>query len=151
MKKSITTMFLGFCFVVGFSQNDHTPPRNISQSFSREYPQSRAAQWSRSNNEWSVSFEDNDHNNGEVTAHFDFTGRHIDTHIPYDNQDVPPTVTNHMRNQYGPSETYEYTRIDHKGEKPVYMSHYKNDRGDKTIYMDNNGREREKQYRDKHD
>ena len=149
MKESIVTLFLGFCFVFGFSQNNHLPPQNISQSFNREYPHSQPSQWTRSNVGWSVSFEDNDHNNGEVMAYFDLSGRHIDTHIPYDYHDVPATVRDHMHNSYGSSDHYEYTRIDHSGENDVYMTHYKHHNHHKTIYMDHDGHERE--YHDNHD
>jgi hypothetical protein len=148
MKRNLFTMLFGFVVVSGFSQHNNMPPKNVSQSFQKEYPQSQASQWSQSNAGWSVSFEDKDHNNGEATAYFDGSGRHVDTHIPYDKQDVPSPVKNHTQRSYGASDNYDYTRIDHSGEKTVYKTQVKHKNQDKTIYMDNGGHE--KDYQDKH-
>jgi hypothetical protein len=148
MKRSLITLLLGIFVVLGFSQNNHIPPKNVSQSFQKEYPQSQPSQWNQSNGGWSASFKDNDHNNGEATAYFDASGKHLDTHIPYDNHDVPPTVKNHMHNSYGGSASDAYTRIDHSGEKSVYQTQVKHKNHDKTIYMDNGGHE--KNYQDNH-
>ena len=127
---------------------NHTPPKNVSQSFQKEYPHSQPSQWSQSNGGWSVSFKDKDHNNGEATAYFEASGRHVDTHIPYDSHDVPSTVKNHVHNSYGGSDSYAYTRIDRYGEKSVYKTQVKHKNQKKAIYMDNDGHERE--YQDKH-
>jgi len=148
MKISLLTLFLGLSVFFGFSQSDHKPPQNVTQSFQRDYPQSQPAHWSQSSVGWSVSFEDIDHNNGEAVAYFDMAGRHVDTHTPYENHDVPPTVKNHMKVSYGGTNHYDYTRIDHYGEKDVYASHYKDKKQDKTVYMDNGGHERD--YHDNH-
>ena len=148
MKRSLFTMLLGFGVVFGFTQNNHTPPKNVSQSFQKEYPQSQPSQWNQSNVGWSASFKDNDHNNGEATAYFDASGKYVDTHIPYAKHDVPSPVKNHIQNNYGASGNYDYTRIDHSGEKSVYKTQVKQKNQDKTIYMDNGGHE--KDYQDKH-
>ncbi|HEY2650110.1 MAG TPA: hypothetical protein VGI38_13010 [Puia sp.] len=148
MKKSLFSMILVLPVVFGFAQNDHKPPKQVSESFQREYPQSKPSKWSHSNEGWSVSFQDNDHNNGEATAYFDGSGKHLDTHIPYDQKDVPASVRNHTRDSYGASDQYDYTRIDRSGEKAVYKTQVKHKKHDKTIYMDNNGHERD--YQDKH-
>jgi hypothetical protein len=148
MKRSLITMLLGIFVVFGFSQNNHTPPKNVSQSFQKEYPQSQPSQWNQSNDGWNVSFKDKDHNNGAATAYFGASGKHIDTHIPYDSHDVPSKVKKHMQKSYGGSDTYAYTRIDHSGEKSVYKTQVKHKNQDKTIYMDNGGHE--KDYQDKH-
>jgi len=124
------------------------PPKNVSQSFEREYPHSQPSQWTQSSVGWSVSFQDNDHNNGEAVAYFDGSGRHVDTHIPYDRHDVPATVRNHMHESYGGPDKYDYTRIDHAGEHDVYMTHYKHKKQYKAVYMDNDGHERD--YHDNH-
>jgi len=141
-------MIFGFSVFFVFSQHDHTPPKQVSESFHREYPRSNPAKWSRSNDGWSVSFQDNDHNNGEATAYFDASGKYVETHIPYDKNDVPVSVRNHTRNSYGASDQYEYTRIDRSGEKAVYKTQVRHKKQDKTIYMDNDGRERD--YHDNH-
>ena len=148
MKKSLFTLILGFSIVFGFSQHDHTPPRQVTESFQKEYPRSKPANWSQSGEEWSVSFQDVDHNNGEAKAYFDQSGKHIDTHVPYDQNDVPAPVRNHTHKSYGASNQYDYTRIDRYGEKPVYQTNVKHNKKEKTVYMDNDGHERD--YHDDH-
>jgi hypothetical protein len=147
MKRSLFTVLFGLAVVVGFSQHN-TPPGNVSQSFQKEYPKSQASQWSKSGTGWSVSFKDKDHNNGEATAYFDASGRQVETQIPYDKHDVPVPVKNHVQSSYGASDKYDYTRIDQSGEKTVYKTQVKNKNQNKTIYMDNDGHE--KNYQEKH-
>jgi hypothetical protein len=53
-----------------------------------------------------------------------------------------------MHDSYGGSGHYYYTRIDHYGKNEVYMTHYKHKKHYKTVYMDNDGHERE--YEDRH-
>jgi hypothetical protein len=148
MKSSLLTLLLGFSVSIAFAQSDHMPPQNVSKSFQKEYPHSQPSQWSQSSVGWSVSFEDRDHNNGAVIAYFDGTGRHIDTHIPYENHDVPSTVRNHMHDNYGGASHYDYTRIDHEGERDVYRTQYKVKKHYTTVYLDKEGRERD--YHDNH-
>jgi hypothetical protein len=142
MKKSLFSMILGLSVVFGFGQYNHKPPKEVSESFQREYPKSKPSKWSQSNEGWNVSFQDIDHNNGESTAYFDASGKHVDTHIPYDHHDVPVSVRNHTRDNYGASDQYDYTRIDRSGEKAVYKTQVKHQKHNKTIYMDNDGHER---------
>jgi hypothetical protein len=149
MKRSLITLILGICVFLGFSQNEYNPPRNVTQSFQREYPQSQPSQWSHSSVGWSVTFEDRDHNNGEAVAHFDQSGRHVDTHIPYDEHDVPAPVRDHVRRSYTGAGDYEYTRIDRPGEQGVYMTHFKHHKRYRTVYVDHSGHERD--YRDHHE
>jgi hypothetical protein len=148
MKRSLITMILGFYVVFGYSQHNYTPPKNVSESFQKEYPKSKSSQWKQLNEGWSVSFQDKDHNNGEAMAYYETSGKHIDTHTPYDKNDVPLPVRNHAKNGYGSSDSYDYTRIDHSGEQTVYKTQVKHKNHDKTIYMDNYGHE--KDYQDKH-
>jgi hypothetical protein len=144
MKRSLFTILLGLSAVFGFCQYSHTPPRAVTESFQKEYPQSKPSQWRHSNNGWSASFEDKDHNNGESTAYFNGSGKHLETHTVYDNNDVPASVRNHTRDSYGATDNYEYTRIDRNGEKPVYKTQVKHkSHGKKNIYIDNDGHERD--------
>jgi len=148
MKVSLT-LFLLLCGIFGFSQNNHLPPNNITQSFQREYPKSHPSDWKQSNDGgWSVSFDDNDHNNGEVMAYYNKSGKHYDTHIPYDKKDVPSTVSDHMQKHYGSTGDYEYTRIDRPGENSVYLTHYKHKKSYKAVYVNKEGHEKE--YHDKY-
>jgi hypothetical protein len=143
MKKELFTTMFGLSVFFGFSQYDHNPPRQVTESFQKEYPRSKPSQWSQSDNGWSVSFQDNDHDNGEAKAYFDKSGKYLETHIPYDQNDVPVSVRNHTRDRYGASDEYEYTRIDRHGEKAVYKTEVKNKKHNRTIYMDNDGHEKE--------
>ena len=143
MKRSLFTMVFGIIVVFGFSQHVYTPPRQVTESFQRQYPKSKPSKWSRSKDGWSASFQDNDYNNGESTAYFNASGKHIETHIPYDKNDVPVSVRNHTRDNYGASEQYDYTRIERSCEKPFYKTEVKNKKHNKTIYMDNDGHERD--------
>lgn len=148
MKKSLFTLLLGICCLYGFSQIGHNPPRNVSQSFQREYPQSNPSEWNHSSGGWSVNFEDKDHNNGETTAYFDQSGRHLETHIPYDDHDVPGPVKDHIRRNYSGADNYEFTRIDRPGEKAVYMTHFRHKKKYRTVYVDYSGHE--KAYKGRH-
>ncbi|HEY1870023.1 MAG TPA: hypothetical protein VGG71_03140 [Chitinophagaceae bacterium] len=144
MKTILITLLLGSSVIFGFGQYHHTPPRQVTESFQKEYPRSQPSHWSFSNNRWSVSFEDNDYNNGEMTAYFDGSGKHIENHIPYDYNDVPASVRNHARDSYGASDSYDYTRIDRYGEKPVYETQVRHKHhSKKTVYIDNDGHERD--------
>ncbi|MEJ0082378.1 MAG: hypothetical protein WDM78_15830 [Puia sp.] len=49
----------------------------MTESFYREYPRSKPAKWTQSKEGWSVSFQDNDNNNGEAMAYFDASGKHL--------------------------------------------------------------------------
>ena len=143
MKRSLLTVIFGLSIVFGFTQYDHKPPKQVSESFYREYPRSKPAKWSQSKDGWSVSFQDNDHNNGEAMAYFDASGKHLETQIPYEKNDVPVSVRNHTQHSYGASDEYDYTRIERSGEKPVYKTEVKSKKHNKTIYMDNDGHEKE--------
>jgi hypothetical protein len=149
MKRSILSLSAFFLVAFGFTQNRHTPPGSVSESFQREYPKSQPSQWQHSNQGWSATFDDRDHNNGEAIANFDASGRHIDTHIPYDQQDVPQPVRDHMQRSYGGSDPYEVTRIDRPRGNGLYMARYKHKNKNKTIYFDQDGRERN-DYKDNH-
>jgi hypothetical protein len=148
MKKSLITVLCAGCFYFGFSQNDYNPPRHVRESFQKEYPQSQPGQWNHSSAGWSVNFDDRDHNNGEVTAHFDGSGRHIDTHVPYDNNDVPAPVMDHVRSRYPGSDQYDVTRIDRSGQG-VYQFRLRHQKKSRTLYLDENGQQRN-DYRDRH-
>ncbi len=148
MKKVILLFLSAFTFLLTFSQNGYNPPDNVRQGFQRQYPQSQATQWSHEGGNWNVNFEDRDHGNGESTAHFDGAGRHIDTHIPYDNHDVPGPVMDRMRNHYPGSDDYAFTRIERDDDRGVFQVHFRHRKRYRTIYMDERGRERE--YHDRH-
>lgn len=143
MKTILLSLIFGFSFVFGFSQHYNKPPKQVTESFYKEYPHSKPAKWNQSKDGWNVSFQDNDHNNGQATAYFDGSGKHLETQIPYEKNDVPASVRNHTQKSYGASDEYDYTRIERSGEKPVYKTEVKSKKQHKTIYMDNDGHEKD--------
>jgi hypothetical protein len=142
MKRILMTISFTFLMIFVFSQEGHRPPKTVSESFQKEYPRSSPSHWTHSAKGWNVEFEDKDYDNGEVTAHFDSRGRHLDTQIPYDEGDVPSSVKDNLHKQYPGSDHYEYTRIDRAGDKPVYKARFKHRKKYRTIYVDQQGEHR---------
>jgi hypothetical protein len=139
MKKILLTFLFGGLLITAFPQGGHRPPGSVSQSFRKEYPHSNPSRWTHSGSGWSVEFEDKDNDNGEVTAHFDSKGRHVDTQIPYDEGDVPAPVKDNLRKLYPGSDNYAYTRIDRAGDKPVYKASFTHRKKHKIKYVDQQG------------
>ena len=139
MKKYFIALLFGVVVSFAFPQSSHHPPRAVSESFQKEYPHSTPSHWSHSATGWSVDFDDKDFDNGEVTAHFDSRGKHLETQIPYDDGDVPAPVKDNLRKQYPGSDHYEYTRIDRPGNKPVYKARFMHENKYKSTYVDQNG------------
>jgi hypothetical protein len=148
MKKLLMVLagLLGVFFA--FSQDYRNPPKTVRKSFQSEYPQSKQGQWSHSNGSWNVSFDDKDHGNGAVTAHFDGNGNHTDTHVPFDRNDVPAPVLDNVKSRYSGSGNSEFTRIDRSGGSSVYQVNLNSKRAHKTVYMDEQGKETK--YHDSH-
>jgi hypothetical protein len=124
-----------------FSQDRHQPPSTVRESFQKEYPHSQPSQWNHSSAGWSVSFEDRDNDNGEVTAHFDTRGRHLDTHVRYDSHDVPNPVAKSINDRYPGAEGYRYTHIERQHAPDLYEVRFKHKGRNRTTYLDENGRE----------
>ena len=148
MKTSIATILFVLINYCSFAQGDQNPPRSVRETFQKTYPQSQPTRWDHNSLGWSVIFEDRDHDNGEVTAHFDNEGRHQDTHVYYDNKDVPDPVMNNLRQRYNGSDNYEFTRIDRPQKENIYQAHFRHHNRNMTRYMDERGNERT--YHDRH-
>ncbi|MDP4217941.1 MAG: hypothetical protein Q8927_17190 [Bacteroidota bacterium] len=123
-----------------FAQNRHEPPAPVRESFQKEYPHSQPNQWIRSSAGWSVSFEDRDNDNGFVTAHFDSRGRHMDTHVRYDNHDVPDHVVKTVQDRYPGAEGYRYVHIERPYAPDLYEIRFRHRGRYRTTYLDENGR-----------
>ena len=146
--KNILSIVLLFVFSSAFSQDRQMPPQRVRESFQREYPQVEPSRWHRNNDGWSADFEDRAHDNGEVTANFDIRGRHLDTHIYYDNGDVPAPIVQNLHQRYQGSDGYEVTRIDRPDHHHYYQARFRSHNKQRTIYMDDRGREQ--QFHDRH-
>jgi hypothetical protein len=141
MKKFLITISGILCVFFAFSQDNRNPPETVRKSFQNEYPRSKPGQWSQSGGSWNVSFNDKDHNNGEVTAHFDGNGSHTDTYVPYNRKDVPAPVMDNVKSKYSGSGSSQFTRIDRSGGNSVYQVNLKSKKEQKTVYMDEKGQE----------
>jgi len=148
MKTAILTLVFVAITSFAFSQNDMNPPRRVRESFQRTYPQSKPSHWSFSSSGWNVVFEDRDNDNGEVTARFDGKGRHIDSRIVYDNNDVPAPVKENLHRKYDGADNYEFTRIDRPGKEDIYQARFRHHQKHKTRYLDETGQEKE--FHDRH-
>ena len=148
MKKTLITVLCGMWALIGFAQSHNTPPRQVRESFQKEYPQSHPTRWNHTNNGWYADFEDRDHNYGEVTAHFNANGKYFDTHVLFENNDVPAPVRDQVHSRYPGSANYEYTRINRYDQSNVYQVKFKHHHKNKTLYVDDRGHE--VQYHDRH-
>jgi len=133
-----------------FAQNSHQhAPDQVQQSFHKDYPDAGNARWSQSNGQWHADFNDHSQaDNGEMVAHYDRYGHHVDTHIPYDRNDVPAPVVDHVQLKYRSAQQYRYTRIEHPNGNEFFQVKVNLHGRAKTVYMDEQGHERH--YEDHH-
>jgi hypothetical protein len=124
-------------------------PRSVQQRFQKDYPDAGNAKWGRSGGEWHADFTDHSrYDRGEMVAHYDRNGHHLDSHIPYDRNDVPTPVIHHMERRYPGASNPSYTRIERPGGQPLFQVSL-NLNGHRTNrYVDDQGRERS--YQDRH-
>jgi hypothetical protein len=127
----------------------HHVPSAVRNSFQRDYPEARDAQWSSANGQWSASFTDHSqYDRGEMVAHYDQSGYHVDSHIPYDRNDVPQAVVERTQRSYPGADEGSYTRIERRGAQPLFQVNLRVHGKSRRMYVDDNGRERK--YYDRH-
>jgi hypothetical protein len=155
MKKIVFAFVILAIGRIGFAQNhrgqqqQQQPPTNVQRSFQRDYPQANDTRWSRNGNQWNANFTDRSPNdNGAMSSHYDHNGRHLDSHIPYDRNDVPSNIRERMERRYPHGRDYRYTRIEDYGGQPLFQIHLNIGGQPKTMYVDEQGRERS--YNDRH-
>lgn len=130
-------------------QRNDRPPRQVQQSFQKNYPEANDARWSRSGSEWHAEFTDRSpRDRGEMVAHYDQRGRHIDSHVPFDRQDVPEPVIRNTERRYRGARDFNYTRIERPGGGAYFRVQLNLNGRNKTVYMDDRGQEH--QYNDHH-
>ncbi len=121
---------------------DHAPAP-VQRAFQRDYPEARAAHWSSTHGQWHANFNDHSPSDrGEMVAHYDQRGRHIDSHIRYDPYDVPSPVVEWARRRYPHARDYSYTRIERPSGQPLFEVHLDLGGQGRTVYMDDHGREK---------
>lgn len=124
-------------------------PENVQRSFQRDYPEAQNPKWSSSHSQWHANFADHSqYDRGEMVAHYDQYGHHVDSHIPYDRNDVPSAVVQRTESNYPGGRDYTYTRIEHPGRQPLFQVNLNMQGKNKTLYLDDNGRR--KTYNDHH-
>lgn len=124
-------------------------PTNVQRSFQRDYPQASDTRWSRNGSQWNANFIDRSpSDNGEMVSHYDHNGRHLDSHIPYNRNDVPSMVRDRMEKRYPHGRDYRYTRIEQYRGQPLFQVRLNIGGQQKTTYVDDQGRERV--YHDRH-
>src|SRR5579859_3980550 len=111
-------MFLAsFVLVAGgqlIAQDMHQhAPAAIQRSFQRDYPEARDPRWNSTNGQWHADFDDHSrYDRGAMVANYDHYGHHIDSHIPYNDNDVPSAVIGRTQRNYPGGRNYTYTRIE---------------------------------------
>jgi hypothetical protein len=130
-------------------RGDQSVPNTVQHNFKRDYPDAKDTRWSSAGGEWHADFTDHSpQDRGEMVAHYDRTGHHIDSHIPYDRNDVPSPVIHNIEKRYPGASDHSFTRIEKPGTKPVFQVTM-NLGGKRTNkYVDDQGRERS--YADHH-
>src|SRR5580704_16593811 len=79
----------------------HHAPTAVRHAFQRDYPEAGDPQWNLTNGQWSADFTDHSqYDRGEMVAHYDRSGHHVDSHIPYDRNDVPAPVIEKTQRSY---------------------------------------------------
>ena len=130
-------------------ESRHHTPAAVQHAFQRDYPEARDPQWSSTNGQWSANFTDHSqYDRGEMVAHYDRSGHHVDSHIPYDRGDVPQVVIERAQRNYPDAGDYNYTRIERPGGQPLFQVSLRTHGRRRTMYLDDNGRER--RYYDHH-
>lgn len=132
------------------AQNSHHhAPAAVQQSFQKDYPEARNPKWSSNNGQWHASFTDHSqYDRGEMVAHYDHSGHHVDSHIPYDRNDVPQAVVEKTKRSYPGAKDDYYTRIEQPGGQALFQVNLHIQGKRRTMYVDDNGRERK--YNDHH-
>jgi hypothetical protein len=124
-------------------------PASIQRSFKRDYPEARNPQWSSTKGQWHADFDDHSrYDRGQMVANYDQYGQHIDSHIPYDRNDVPSAVVDGTQRNYPGGQNYTYTRIERPTGNPLFQVTLDLQNKNRTHYVDENGREQK--YHDHH-
>jgi hypothetical protein len=150
MKETITMLFFLISSGSLFAQDRRNyAPDQVQQSFHKDYPEANNARWSRKHNQWHAQFNDKSPTDrGEMVAHYNPNGQHIDSHIPYDQNDVPSPVRENVQRKYRGARNFRFTEIEQPSENGFFQVTINLHGKDKNIYMDEQGQERK--YNDHH-
>jgi hypothetical protein len=138
----VTFLTLGALVVSSQLIAQRTPhvPGSVQRSFQRDYPEARDQQWTFAHRSWHANFEDHSrYDRGEMVANYDRYGNHIDSYVPYDNNDVPQEVIDRTRRNYPDGRDYTYTRIERPHGRPLFQISLNLRNVNRTIYTDERG------------
>jgi hypothetical protein len=140
----LNVMFLVFfVLVVGsevIAQDNRHVPAEVQRSFHKDYPEASDPKWSCTNGQWHAAFNDHSQSDrGEMVANYDRSGHHIDSHIPYDQDDTPPPVVYRTQRNYPGASNYSYTRIERPAGNPLFRVDMNLQNKNRTLYEDENG------------
>ena len=121
--------------------NRNNLPPDIQRSFQKEYPHAQNARWNNTNGQWHGSYRDQ--HNRNVDTYYDRNGQRVDTHVPYDRNDLPSPVRENADRRYHTN--YDSYRIERPNSQPLFQIILQTGG---TQYMDENGKTR--RYRDRH-
>src|SRR6202049_793718 len=146
MKKLFFSLLLLNSTVIFAQKDRNNVPSSVKQTFQRENPTVRDAQWNQTNGQWHANYKDN--NNRNVDAYYDGNGRRRDTHIAWDKKDVPQVVDSRINRTYHANGNYKVERIERPGSTPLFKIGIQTGSKNRTLYMDEQGRARK--YNDHH-
>jgi hypothetical protein len=124
-------------------RGDQPVPNSVKHNFQRDYPDAGAPRWSHTGSEWHADFDDHSkYDRGEMVAHYGQDGHHIDSHIPYDRNDVPSPVIHHVEKRYPGANDATYTQIERPGARPLFQVSLNLNGRRTNKYVDSQGGER---------
>lgn len=155
MKKTLLALMLlsstAIFAQIGRMNNEKNQPANhapsqVQESFQKQHPDARDARWSQTNHEWRANYRDNNRHN--VDVYYDRDGVRKDVHRALDQMDVPRNIKSRINNRYGTNGNYRVARIERDNEQPLYQIKIPTHGRYRTVYMDEQGKNR--QYSDRH-
>jgi hypothetical protein len=121
------------------SRRDQQMPSTVQKSFERDNPGVTNANWDRrNNNQWHGTYRDK--NNRDVEVFYDRSGHRMSTHKQWDRNDFPKDLDHRFNTRYHTSD-YQVYRIERPKAKPLFQIRFQLGGKDKTVYMDERGRE----------
>ena len=90
--------------------HNYDAPDQVRVTFNKQYPKAEKTHWSRNGSQWTANFRDDEH--GEMYAHYNKNGDHLESRIPYSQSDVPGPVRDMVKQRYPHGRDHEYTKIE---------------------------------------
>jgi hypothetical protein len=128
-------------------RNQYQPPQTVQQNWQRDHQGVSNPTWEQRNGQWHARYQDQ-RTNRNVDTYYDTRGRQVDTHIPWDRNQMPQDADRRIRSRYH-ARDYQVTRIERPNSQGSLFQILLNlGSNRKTIYTDEHGNE--VRYRDRH-